>query len=206
MQAVLTDITASLLTIPTDRESLFRLAHDTQGHFGFVKTYHSLCNDYYWLNMQCDLEEEYMPSCPDCQHNKLTTKKPSSPLHPLPIPKKRGDLVGIDFIGPLPLDDGFDCIVTITDRLGCDVQIIPAHTTMTAEQFAVLFFDHWYCKHRLPLEIVSNCDKLFISKFWRALHKITRVQLKMSSAFHPETNGASERTNKTVNQALRYHV
>ena len=129
-----------------------------------------------------------------------------SPLHPLPIPDGRGDSIAIDFIGPLPVDEGFDCIVTITDRLGTDVWIAPTHTDITAERFATQFFDLWYCENGLPLNIVSDRDKLFISKFWKALHKLTGVKLNMSSAYHPEMDGSSEQSNKTVAQALRYHV
>jgi hypothetical protein len=188
------------------RQTLFHLAHDTLGHFGFDKCYKSLRDCYYWPNMRRDLEEAYIPACPDCQRNKSSTKQPAGPLHPNPIPEKRGDSVAIDFIGPLPTDQGFNCIASFTDRLGADIRLVPTRTDISAEDFALLFFDNWYCENGLPLDIFSDRDKLFVSAFWRALHKLTGVKLKMSTAFHPETDGASERTNKTVNQAVRYHV
>jgi hypothetical protein len=115
--------------------------------------------------------------------------------------------VGLDFIGPLPPDKGYDCILTMTDRLGSvDVRVVPTRTDISAEELASLFFTHWYCKNDLPLHIMSDRDKLFMSAFWRALNVLTGVRLKMLSAYHPETDGISERTNKTVNQAIRYHV
>jgi transposase InsO family protein len=77
---------------------------------------------------------------------------------------------------------------------------------MNARETANLFFNNWYCKNGLPLSIVSDRDKLFTSKFWKALHRLTGVKLQMSTAYHPQTDGASERTNKTVDQALRYFV
>lgn len=77
---------------------------------------------------------------------------------------------------------------------------------MSADEFAVLFFNEWYCENGLPDEIVSDRDKLFISKFWKALTKITGISLKMTTSFHPEGDGISERSNKTVNQSIRYHV
>lgn len=141
----------------------------------------------------------------ECQCNKGKTTRKAGPLHPLPIPERRGDSVAIDFVGPLPLDDGFDCIVTMTDRLGSDIQIAPTNTTVTAEKFAVIF-DRWYCENGLPLDIISDRDKIFTSKFWKALHKLTGVKIKMSTAYHPRTDGSSERSNKTVNQCLRFHV
>src|SRR5271168_3943496 len=152
------------------------------------------------------LEQAYVPSCPDCQRNKSTTKKPFGPLHPLPIPEQRGDSVAIDFIGPLPKDGDFDSIVTFTDRLNSDIQIVPTQINLTAEKLADLFFDKWYCENGLPLEIISDRDKLFVSKFWKHLHNLTGVKIKMSTSYHPQTDGASERSNKTVIQAIRFHV
>jgi hypothetical protein len=156
--------------------------------------------------MRSELESAYVPSCLSCQRNKSSTKCPAGPLHPLPIPNDRGDSVAIDFIGPLPEDDGFNSIITMTDRLGSDVHIIPSRTDITAEEFALLFFNNWYCNNGLSLQIVSDQDKLFLSGFWKALTCLAGIQLAMSTAFHPETDGSSERTNKTVNQCVRYHV
>lgn len=188
------------------RENLFHLAHDCLGHFGTDKSYAALHEVYYWPNMRRDLEKGYIPACVDCQRNKSRTTKPAGPLHPLPIPERHGDSVAIDFVGPLPLDSGFDMICSMTCRLGSDIRIVATKAKLTAEEFAVVFFDNWYCKNGLPLEIVSDRDKLFVSKFWKALNILTGVKLKMSSSFHPETDGSSERSNKTINQCIRYHV
>ncbi|KAJ8481084.1 hypothetical protein ONZ51_g6252 [Trametes cubensis] len=188
------------------RESLFCCAHDALGHFGFDKSYAALRSAYYWPGMRRELEELYIPSCPECQRNKSSTTKPSGPLHPLSVPDGRGNTIAIDFVGRLPKDSGFDCIATITDRLGTDLRLIPTRTDISAEDFAQLFFDHWFCENGLPTEIVSDRDKLFVSRFWTALHQLTGVKLKLSTAYHPETDGASERTNKSLIQALRYHV
>lgn len=102
-------------------KNIFWLTHNNSGHFGPDKAYTLLCNAYYWLNMQCDLEKSYIPSCTDCQRNKLSTKKSASPLHPLPIPDHQEDSVGIDFIGPLLLDEGYNCIVSIMDQLNSNM-------------------------------------------------------------------------------------
>jgi hypothetical protein len=190
------------------QEQLFCLAHDSMGHFGFEKSYGPLWESYYWPNMCKDLEDAYVPSCDDCQCNKFKgrTHKPTGPLHPLPIPDTRFDSVAINFIGPLPPDEGFNSLITMTDRLGADIHIVPSHNDLMAKKFAVIFFDHWYCENGLPADIVSDRDKLFMSKFWKALTKLTGVKLKMSSLYHPETDGASKRSNKTINQALHFHV
>jgi hypothetical protein len=132
--------------------------------------------------------------------------KPTGPLHPLPVSDSRGSDIAMDFIGPLPIDNGFDCILTITDHLGCDIHLVPTRCNITAEELVVIFFNNWYCENGLPLNIACNCDKLFVSRFWSSLVKLTGIKLKMSSAYHPQPNGASKRTNKMVNQLLRYHV
>jgi hypothetical protein len=124
----------SRLIIPTVqdiRENLFRLAHDCLGHFGADKSYAALKDAYYWPNMRRDLEQAYVPGCVDCQHNKWQTKKPAGPLHPLPVPDDRCESVAMDFIGPLPVDDGFDCILTVTDHLNSDLRVILTHTDIT---------------------------------------------------------------------------
>ena len=92
--------------------------------------------------MQQDLEITYIPGCIDCQKNKSRTTKPAGPLHPLPVPDERGDSVAINFVGPLPLDDRFNMICSMTNWLGSDIQIIPTVTTLTMEQMALLFFNH----------------------------------------------------------------
>jgi hypothetical protein len=77
---------------------------------------------------------------------------------------------------------------------------------MNAKEIANLFFNHWYCENGIPLSIVSDCDKIFTSKFWKVLHQLMGVKLKMLTAYHPQMDGASERTNKTVDQVLQYFV
>jgi hypothetical protein len=94
----------------------------------------------------------------------------------------------------------------MTNRLNADIQIVATRTDITMADLAEIFFDRWYCENGLPLEIISDCDKLFMSKFWTVLHKLTGIKLKLSSAYHPQTDGTSKQTNKTVNQMLWYHV
>ena len=183
---------------------LFQLAHDAAGHFGPDKCYGMLQNSFYWPNMCHDLLNTYLPSCTACMHNKSLTMAPMGPLHPLPVPDKHGDSVAIDFIGPLPKEDSYNMILSMTDRLGTDIHLVPCRDTISVCDLAVLFFDHWFCENRLPTEIVSNRNKLFLSKFWCALHRLTNVSLKLSSVYHPEMDGVSEHMNKMVNQCLHF--
>ncbi|SCV73810.1 BQ2448_6240 [Microbotryum intermedium] len=100
--------------------------------------------------------------------------------------------IAIDFVGPLPTNKGFDCVLTITDRVSGYVRLLPTR-----------FHEGWHRLFSLPQSIVSDCDKLFTSKFWATLHKCLNVKLQLSSAFHPEMDGRSKKTNKTAFQILR---
>ena len=116
------------------------------------------------------------------------------------------DSVAIDFIGLLPEEDGKDMIMTITDTLGADICLVPTHSKWTTAQVAVALFDNWYCENGLMLHLISDRDALFTSELWAAFIKLTGVKLKMLTSYHPKTDGASERTNKTLVQLIHYHV
>ena len=94
----------------------------------------------------------------------------------------------------------------MTNYLGSDYHLILTRTDASAEDITLLMFDNWYCENGLPSDFVSNWDKLFVLWFWKALMKLTGVGLKMSSAYHLETNGSSRCTNKTVNKEIQFHV
>lgn len=137
------------LVIPhygTLRKDLFCLSHDTLRHFGSNKTYAALWDSYYWPNMCHDLKMVYVPSCAECQRSKGQTTKPKGPLHPLPIPDACSESVCLDFVGPLPEDQGFNCILTITDWVSSDVRLVPTRTNITTQKLAGIFFTEWYCK------------------------------------------------------------
>lgn len=144
------------------REHPFFLAHDQLGHFGVDKSYETLRSSLYWPNMRSDLEKAYIPACESRQMNKSPTTRIPGPLHPLPIPDEPFSSIAIEFIGPLPEDEGFDYLATITDCLGADVKI-PCKTTLPAEEFAQLFLCHWVSDNGCPSEIVSDRDRRFLS-------------------------------------------
>lgn len=188
------------------REDLFRLAHDAVGHYGFDKSYAYLKDSFFWPSMRTELEKYYIPGCDACQRNKPLTRKNKGPLHPTPTPDGRLSSVGLDFVGPLPEDNGFDCILTMTCRLHADLRIAAVKTTLTAEELAEVFYREWYLENGLPDNIFCDRDKLFMSKFWLALMERIGVDIKASSCYHPESDGLSERSNQTIIQSLRYFV
>jgi hypothetical protein len=117
--------------------------------------------------MRCDLAKGYVPRCINCQRNKGSTSKPPGPLHPLLTLDAHFDSVAIDFIRPLPKDDGFDAVVTMTDHLGADIQIMPCNTTTTTKEFAFLFLTggtakmdaHWKSSQIKTRSLYQNFGK-----------------------------------------------
>ena len=188
------------------REKLLKLHHDDLGnHFAVDKTRRSLMRDYYWPGIHKDVDL-YIKSCVSCGRNKSPTQAPAGFLHPMPIPQNRFEELAMDFVGPLPTSNGFDTILVMTDRLTDYVKLEPTHSTATAKDIANLVYLSWYRHFGLPKAITSDRDKLFTSKFWKELHKRMKVSLRMSSSFHPETDGSSERSNKTMIESIRHYI
>ena len=109
----------------------------------------------------------------------------------------------MDFIGPFPPSKGYTRLLVVSCHLSSYVRLIPCHVTDSAEDTAKLMYEHWYWFFGIPEWIVSDRDRLFISKFWKALHHLLGTKLQMSTSFHPQTDGKSERANKMVTQLLR---
>ena len=196
------------LVVPNDpelREALLHDSHDALGHFGAKKSLAALSQSFYWIGMAKQVEE-YVASCDGCQRHKARTTKRAGKLHPLPIPPRPFADVALDFVGPLPPSNGKDMLLTVTDRLSGYTRLIACRTKDGAKEIAHLFFEEWVRFFGVPERLVSDRDKLFTSKFWRCLHGRLGTKLQMSTAFHPETDGRSERTNKTVIQVLRQYV
>ena len=197
------------LAIPANdrqsRNTLLALHHDSQNHFGIAKTIRAIQRDYFWPGLTRDVEM-YIKSCVPCARNKSSTQAPAGFLHPMPIPNERFAELAMDFVGPLPKAKGFDTILVMTDRLTNYVKIEPTTSTATAPMIADLVYRSWYRQFGLPSAITSDRDKLFVSKFWKELFKKIDIQLRMSTAYHPETDGSSERSNKTIIEALHHYV
>ena len=138
---------------------------------------------------------------------KDANRKAFGALQPLKIPERPWSSVSMDFITHLPRTAaGYDAITVFVDRLTKMVHLVPGRTDDTADTVAKQFFDQVFQYHGIPTEIVSDRDSKFTSQFWRVFIKKLGIKRAMSSAFHPETDGQMERTNRTVEQILRIFV
>ena len=186
-----------------------RECHDNPlgGHFGIAKTMDRLTRTFYWPSI-ARTARAYVRSCEACQTNKSSNQQKGGLLQPLPIPQRPWESVSMDFIVSLPksLPDGFDCILVVVDRLTKMAHFLPTVTEVTAQGTANLFFSNIFRHHGLPKSLVTDRDSRFTSNFWRALFKACGTELAMSTAYHPQTDGQTERMNRTLEDALRAYV
>ena len=149
----------------------------------------------------------FIASCDACQRNKSGNQLPAGLLQPLPIPSRNWQQITMDFIVRLPkTKNGSDAIVVFVDRMSKMVHFQAMTTNATAPEVAKLLFDNVFRLHGMPEVIVSDRDAKFTSLFWKALFKCMGTKLAMSTAFHPETDGQTERNNRTLEQMLRNFV
>jgi hypothetical protein len=106
----------------------------------------------------------------------------------------------------LPPSNGFDAILVVVDKLSKSIFLIPTKTTVTAKATARLYFNYVYCRHGLARNIISDRDMRFTGAFWQELHRLLQVKLAMSSSFHPETDGQTERANRTMEEMVRHYI
>lgn len=191
------------------REIVIAEAHSLLAHLGASKTIAYLRDQVWWKDLVNDTKA-YCDSCQTCRRSKPTNQKPYGFLNPLPIPSRPWESIGIDFVGPLPesqnRDGTFTSVTTIIDLTTAMVHLVPSRIDYNAKEVAELLFEHVYKLHGVPKSIVSDRDVLFTSIFWEHLHKLIGTKLKMSSAYHPQTDGATERANRTITQMMRQCV
>lgn len=182
--------------------------HDApySGHPGRDKTYDAVSRLYWWPGMGKDVQR-YVQACPQCQRNKSTNFKPVGLLQPLPTPEHPWDSVSMDLISQLPRTaDGHDSILVIVCRLTKMVHIVATTTTCGALGVAKLYRDHVWKLHGVPKDIVSDRGKEFCNAFTAELYRLIGTQQKLSTAYHPQTDGQTERVNRVIEDMLRNYV
>jgi len=187
------------------KQSIFRTFHDspTAAHPGRDKTYSSIKKGYFWPGMYEEIRQ-YVTSCVVCQRTKPASSSLSAPLKPLEIPKRPWESVSMDFVTSLPeTDDGYNTIFAVVDRLTKMAHFVPTVSSASAADVANLFVANIFKLHGLPKSIVSDRDPKFTGELWKTLWSALEVDLKMSTAYHPQSDGQTERTIRTLEQYLR---
>ena len=167
------------------------------GHSSYVKTLHRVKQDFYWPGMKKDLKQ-YIKECDVCQRVKHENCRVAGLLQPLPIPSKPWLAMSMDFIEGLPKSQFKSIILVVVDRLTKYVHFIALSHPYTASKVAFVYMQFVFKLHGMLASVVSDRDPIFTSRFWRELMKIQGVELAMSSAYHPQTNGQTEVVNRSL--------
>ena len=172
-------------------------------HPGGTKMYQDLKQTFWWMGMKRDVAE-FVSRCLTCQQVKAPRQRPAGLLQPLSVPQWKWEEISMDFISGLPRTPRkFSQIWVIVDRLTKSAHFIPGRDTYTVEQWAQLFLEQIIRYHGVPVRIVSDRDSRFTSRFWRALQKGLGTECSFSTAFHPQTDGQTERVNQILEDMLR---
>eukprot|EP00955_Chlamydomonas_euryale_P001276 14941-Chlamydomonas_euryale.AAC.1 len=202
------------LVIPavgTLRQDIIQELHSSSlaAHNGVDKTTELIMRFYWWPNMRVDIRD-HVRTCDACQRNKSRSTKPAGKLNPLSIPEDKFTCYSMDHVVGLPEskmheDDpvGFDAILVVVDRLSKMTTLIPTHTTATAETTAREFFRFVVSRFGVPQEIVSDRGPIFTSKFQRELNSLYGIRGSYSTAYHPQSDGQTERVNRVLGDMLR---
>ncbi|GJU60102.1 putative reverse transcriptase domain-containing protein [Tanacetum coccineum] len=172
-------------------------------HPGSDKMYQDMKKLYWWPNMKADIAT-YVSKCLTCAKVKAEHQRPSGLLVQPKIPEWKWDNITMDFVTKLlKSPQGHDTIWVIVDRLTKSAIFTPMRETDSMEKLARLYIKEVVVRHGIPVSIICDRDPRFASRFWRSLQKALGTSLDMSTAYHPETDGQSERTIQTLEDMLR---
>ncbi|GJU13867.1 putative reverse transcriptase domain-containing protein [Tanacetum coccineum] len=172
-------------------------------HPGSEKMYQDVKKLFWWPNMKADIAT-YVSKCLTCARVKAEHQRPSGLLVQPEIPEWKWDNITMDFITKLPRSSqGFDTIWVIVDRLTKSAHFLPIRENDPLDKLARLYLNRIVARHGIPASIICDRDGRFTSNFWRSFQKALGTDISMSTAYHPETDGQSERTIQTLEDMLR---
>ncbi|GKB18196.1 reverse transcriptase domain-containing protein [Tanacetum coccineum] len=172
-------------------------------HPGADKMYHDLKDRYWWPGMKKDIPV-YISKCLTCLKVKDEHQRPSGLLQQLEIPKWKWEGIAMDFVTKLPrTSSGYDTIWVIVDRLTKSAHFLPMRKDYKMDRLARLYLNEIVTRHGVPILIISDRDSRFTSRFGQSMQETLGTRLDMSTAYHPQTDGQSERTIQTLEDILR---
>jgi transposase InsO family protein len=172
------------------------------GHSGDDATYQRIKRLFAWKGLKAQVKD-FIRQCDVCQHAKHSHSPPAGLLQPLPIPSGPWREITMDFIDGLPMSEGYNTILVVVDRFTKFAHFLPLRHPYTAQTVARVFIDSIVKLHGMPRAIVSDRDKIFTSSFWKQLFQQLGTKLQFTTAYHPQTDGQSERVNQCLEMFLR---
>ena len=200
--------------VPKDQQlrlDLIKLHHDTlpAGHPGRFKTLKLVTQNYWWPGMSV-MVKRYVQGCDSCQRNKYSREKPYGLLQPNEVPGGPWEIVTVDLITQLPPAMDFrgekkTAILVVVDRLTKRAHFYATDDTVTSSQVANVFYNEVFKLHGLPRQIISDRGTQFASKLFQEFCQKLGIKSTMSTAYHPQTDGQTERVNQVLEQYLRMY-
>ena len=201
--------------VPRDeaiRAEILKIHHDAPhaGHLGVARTLELTRRKYFWPDMAKQIKE-YVKSCAICQRTKVRRHQQYGQSQALPVPTAPWKHLSMDMIVGLPICKGkhggvFDSILVIVDRFTKMVVYIAIRASLDASLLADIFFEKIILRFGVPNSIVSDRGSIFTSSFWTTLTSCLHIKRRLSTAFHPQTDGQTERQNQTLEQYLRCYI
>lgn len=194
----------------TTKDLLARVALDPVGEpdyklQGGILRFKGRVRLFAWKGMKQQVKE-FVKQCMTCQQAKTERVSSAGLLQPLPIPKRPWAVVSLDFIEGLPKSGGYNAILVVVDKFCKYAHFVPLRHPFTALDIAKTFMHEIYHLHGLPLGIISDRDRIFTSQVWQELFRLCKMELRMSSSYHPQTDGQTERVNQCLETYLRWSV
>lgn len=192
---------------PDEIRALIGKYHDSPlaGHGGTRRTLSLLRRAHNWPGMRRDVQE-YVKLCGTCAQTKHSTARPYGLLQPLPVPELPWQSVTMDYIVKLPESSGHDSIAVFVDRLTKCAHFRATREDIDAAAATDLFLDSVVRLHGVPDEVITDRGVHFKSEHWKRFHEATGCRVKLSTAYHPQTDGQTERANQTLETYLRAYV
>jgi Integrase zinc binding domain/Integrase core domain/Chromo (CHRromatin Organisation MOdifier) domain len=189
------------------RDRVVHILHDSSigGHAGILGTYQRAKKLFYWPGMK-ESVIQIVQKCNTCQLNKGENVASPGLLQPIPVPEGPWAVVSMDFICGLPKSGGKDVILVIIDKFTKYCHLITLSHPFKAIDVAHSFLETIYRLHGLPGKIITDRDPLFTCNFWKELMKLLKIELNFSTAYHPQTDGQTERLNQCIESYLRCMV
>lgn len=186
------------------RSRVLQWAHNSQFscHPGVTRTVFVIKQRFWWPSMLQDAGE-FVAACPVCAQSKTSRCPVAGLLQPLPVPKRPWSHISLDFVTGLPLSEGNTTILTIVDRFSKMVHFVPLPKLPSAKETAELLLCHVFRLHGLPQDLVSDRGPQFTSRFWKEFCRLIGATVSLSSGFHPQSNGQTERYNQELETGLR---
>ena len=196
--------------VPKDEElraEVIRLHHDVlaAGHGERWKTVELVTRNYWWLGVTRDVGK-YVEGCNLCQRMKNRTEEPAEKLKLSEVPQKTWTHLTVDFIMKLLVVAGKDAILVVCDRLSKMMYFVATTEGTSAEGLARLLRDNVWKLYGLPESVVSDRGPQFAAELMKELNRMLGIQTKLSTAFHPQTDGQTERMNQELEQYLQFFI